>query len=133
MNNLHFMKKIIILSSILFFRAASAGELPKSLHETVIAFHIAVRTGDPSKLSSISKFPLKSNEFGHIKDSKALCSIYPKIFTPERVRGLANQPPMLLLNGIYAVTSIDKDDPIQFLFKRFGNTYKLYSIDNVNE
>lgn len=133
MNRLHSLKGVIASSFILIAAPVTASELPKSLLDSVATFHAAVSAGSPSKLSTISKFPMKSNEFGQIKDAKAFHSIYPKVFTAERVRGLANQPPKPLLNGIYAITSVDKDDPIQFLFKRIGNAYKLYSIDNVNE
>lgn len=111
------------------------GTQPKdrSVSAVVSEFRHAIAHEDFNALAKVTRFPIKSNEFGNVKDINVLKSKFKSIFTKERLGGLVDQKPVPLLNGVYAITSKDNTDPIQFLFKKFDGEYKFYSIDNVNE
>ena len=119
----------------LFLVAGSlvAHEVPPALTKATSTFLAAVATGDVEKLASVSHFPIKSNEFKPVASKSELQNAFPIIFTKERKAGLVGQSPVLRTKGIYSLTSKDQNDPIQFLFKYFGNEFRFYLIDNINE
>lgn len=96
-------------------------------------FQASIASNDIDSLAAITRFPIESNEFGVIRDRADLKRRYREIFTEARRRGLAGQAVVPLLNGVNALSSRDQSDPIQFLFKRFGDRVLFYCIDNVNE
>ena len=108
-------------------------QVPKEAAAAVDKFQRAVASGDLHSLASIAHFPIKSNEFPTIKNQAELKRLLPKIFPPERRAGLIGQAPVAQSKGFVSVFSKQENDPIQFVFQRFGQEYLWCSIDNVNE
>jgi len=110
-----------------------AQEIPPDMTKAASTFLEAVASNDGAKLATVSQFPIRSNEFKTIATTVELKNAFPVIFTKERKAGLIGQKPIPRTKGIYALSSKDQNDPIQFLFKKFGHEFKLYLIDNINE
>jgi len=108
-------------------------QVPKEAAEAVIRFQKAVASGDVQLLSEIAHFPIRSNEFPTIRNPKELKTLFPKIFPPDRKSGLQGQIPSAGIKGFVFVFAKDEDDPIRFVFQRYGKVYLWRSIDNINE
>ena len=108
-------------------------QVPKEAATSIAKFQQAVASGDLHSLASIAHFPIKSNEFPTIKNQVELKRLFPKIFPSQRRAGLIGQAPVAQLKGFVSVFSKQENDPIQFVFQRFGKEYLWCSIDNVNE
>jgi hypothetical protein len=96
-------------------------------------FLAAIATDDAGKLATVARFPIRSNEFKSISSKAELQKAFPTIFPKERKIGLVGQRPVLRSNGVYSISSKEQNDPIQFLFKKFGQEFRFYLIDNINE
>jgi len=108
-------------------------EVPPALTKATSTFLAAIATDNIGKLATVSHFPIKSNEFRPVASKVELQKAFPIIFTKERKAGLVGQTPVFRSNGVYSLTSKEQNDPIQFLFKKFGNEFRFYLIDNINE
>jgi hypothetical protein len=123
------LRVVVLLPAAVLLHAQEPDQVTKAIRQ----FTAAVASNDIDGLVTITRFPIKSNEFGLIRNKAELKRRYREIFPESRKQGLAGQKAVPLLNGIYAVSSKDQSDPIQFLFKKIGTKYLFYSIDNVNE
>lgn len=132
MLNVYKIIPTIVLSGMMLSLNASQ-PASRDINTTVSVFLKAIHNGDIKALVSVTRFPIESNEFGKIKNADELKSKFKLIFTKERRMGLIGQNPVKLKECIYSIGSRDESDPIQFLFKKIDEKYKLYSIDNVNE
>jgi len=119
----------------LFLVAGSlvAQEVPAALTKATSTFLSAIANNDVGKLATVSHFPIKSNNFRRVASKVELQKAFPIIFPKERKAGLLGQTPVLRSNGVYSLSSKEQNDPIQFLFKKFGNEFRFYLIDNINE
>jgi len=122
-----------LLALFLFVGLLGAQDVPPALSKATSTFLAAIAIDDVAKLATVSRFPIKSNEFKSIGSTAELQKAFPVIFTKERKAGLVGQKPVLRSNGVYCISSKDQNDPIQFLFKKFGQEFSLYLIDNINE
>jgi hypothetical protein len=113
--------------------ALLSAQVPPKAAEAITRFQQAVASEDLDSLAAVAHFPIKSNEFPTIKNPAELKKFFPKIFPPNRKAGLVGQAPVAQLKGFVSVFSKQEDDPIQFLFQRYGKEYLWCSIDNVNE
>ena len=125
------MHRLLLLCQVAGFLAAQ--QIPPPLSKATSTFLSAVATDDAVKLASVSRFPIKSNEFKTVRSIAELQNLFPAIFTKERKAGLAGQNPVLRSKGIYSISSKNQNDPIEFLFKKYGKEYKFFLIDNINE
>ena len=119
----------------LFFIAGFLGaqEIPQAMEKAASRFLAAVAAGDVGKLATVTRFPIKSNEFKSISSKAELRKAFPAIFPKERITGLVGQRPTLRSNGVYTLSSKVQNEPIQFLFKQYGSEFQFYLIDNINE
>jgi hypothetical protein len=119
----------------LFFVAGFLGaqEVPPAMAKAASTFLAAVANDDAEKLATVTRFPIKSNEFKSIGSKAELQKAFSVIFPKARKAGLISQKPTLRTKGIYSISSKEQNDPIQFLFKQFGSEFQFYLIDNINE
>ncbi len=125
---MHRLFALFLVSGLL-----GAQEVPPAMAKAASTFLVAIATDDVKKLATIARFPIRSNEFRSVSSKTELQKAFPDIFPKNRKMGLVGQRPVLRSNGVYSISSKEQNDPIQFLFKKFGQEFRLYLIDNINE
>ncbi|MBK8726594.1 MAG: hypothetical protein IPL96_11285 [Holophagaceae bacterium] len=100
------------------------------------AFQAALRADDAGALAKVTRFPLRSNEFGGaIATPAALKAKWKTLFppatkacllaaTPERTEGAKDSFEAFCEVGGY---------PIRFIFTQRNGAYRLSALDNINE
>ncbi|MBI4912140.1 MAG: hypothetical protein HY823_05340 [Acidobacteria bacterium] len=114
----------------------AAPPLPPEMARTWAAFQEALRQDSPESLARITRFPLRSNEFGTLKGPEALKGKYKAIFTAKRKKCLlaANPSRETLKRQVWFEAFCDNDRiPLRFIFEARGRAYAFVSIDNINE
>jgi hypothetical protein len=115
---------------------APKAALPSELAATWTAFQAALKADDAGALAKVSRFPIRSNEFGgNLADAAALKRKWKTLFppatkacllaaTPERSAGARDTFEVFCDVGGY---------PIRFIFRKAGTAYRFAALDNVNE
>jgi len=116
---------------------AAPPPLPAELVSAWTRFQQALRADDPDALSQVTRFPLRSNEFGgDISTPSALREKYQTLF-PQKTRQCllaASLKRRHYDKGTYYDVFCDVGPyPIRFIFEQAGSRYYFTSIDNVNE
>lgn len=125
------MFKIALM--LAFSSAVFSAPIPSDVSSSAAKFQQAVAAHDIEALASIAHFPIKSNMYPPIKNAQDLKKLFPQILPKERIGGLVGQSPADILKDTFTVSSADQEDPIQFIFKKFGKHYLWYYVDNINE
>lgn len=118
--------------------ASLAGEpaLPKELQAQWARFQAALAKDDVQGLLALTRFPLRSNEFGgDMKTPEAFKRHYKTLFSAETRACMQAATPQKAggVKDTYTVSCEAGGYPIDFVFSRVGATYLFTRIDNVNE
>ena len=121
------------------FSVLSAGspEIPPAMQTTWVLFQKSLKNQSPESLAKISKFPIRSNEFGGtIKSPAILKARFKTIFTAKTIQCLLGTTIKRQTSGkkVFFEAFCDNDVyPIRYVFEQVGLDYKFTSIDNINE
>ncbi|MFN8010019.1 MAG: hypothetical protein U0P81_01310 [Holophagaceae bacterium] len=109
--------------------------LPPDLAAVHKAFQAALAADDPAALAKVTRFPLRSNEFGVLKDAAALKRGWGRIFPPA-VRAALAKGSLERTEGVKDTFEAFSDAgglPIRFLFTRTQAGWRFSALDNINE
>ncbi len=113
-----------------------AAPLPPDLAAVFRDFQAALKADDPAALAKVTRFPLRSNEFGGpVKDAAVLKKRWGRIFPAERKAGLLKAP-LERTEGVKDTFEAFTDAgglPIRVLFTRTQAGWRFSSVDNINE
>lgn len=114
---------------------APQAPLPPDLAAVWKDFQAALKADDPAALAKVTRFPLRSNEYGTLKDPAALRQRWPRIFPPA-VRAALAKAPLERTEGAKDTFEAFSDAgglPIRFIFTRSKAGWRLSHLDNINE
>ncbi len=113
-----------------------AAPLPPDLAAVWKDFQAALRADDPAALAKVTRFPLRSNEFGGpVKDAALLKQRWGRFFPADRKAGLLRAP-LERTEGAKDTFEAFTDAgglPIRFLFTRTKAGWRFSAVDNINE
>jgi len=110
--------------------------LPPDLVAAWSAFQAALKADDAGALAKVSRFPIRSNEFGgNLADAAALKRKWKTLFPPATKACLlaATPEPSAGARDTFEVFCDVGGYPIRFIFRKAGSTYRFAALDNVNE
>jgi len=132
-----YKKRLVLSIAWLVLVAAGTAEVPQAIQAQWTRFQAAIKADDLPTVIAMSKFPIRSNEFGgDIPSAKVLTQRYTTIFPAPTRQCLATAPlhrETWHKRIHYEVWCDVGAYPIRFLFTPIGSTLSLTSIDNVNE
>ena len=129
--------RLLLYSLCTTISIAAPTKLPSGLVSAWSQFQQAIKHDDIDALAKVTKFPLRSNEFGgDIKSVKVLRHRYATIFPAKTKQCLLAST--LKQQGtnkavFYEVFCDVSGYPIRFIFKQTGSRFLLTTIDNINE